>query len=306
MPEKVKRFQWLKYLIRGLLVLSFLAIVFYQPIFFGVAQLVAQQIAKSQAISLQFNIHGSIFTDLYLEDLHLEPLPENKVLPLERVDAKWIALRYNLFSLLKKDFLNVIELAELRNVDVNIRPSSAPPPPPPKPNPNGLRIPVILPKKIDAQDVSLIIRNQAGDLEVKKFALQFQQGTEGNLTCESLRVPPVGAWTGLRAGLNYNQNKLTLTGLTLDPILDLRQLQIDLSGSEQGAYHLTLDAKALGSSLAANATYVQPAEKAHAEVTLNVIDLELAQIKKLAPIPISGSLPKIEVQLSGELDRPSS
>jgi hypothetical protein len=69
----------------------------------------------------------------------------------------------------------------------------------------------------------------------------------------------VGAWTGLRAGLNYNQNKLTLTGLTLDPILDVRQLQIDLSGSEQGEYHLTLEAKALGSSLAANATYVQPA-----------------------------------------------
>jgi autotransporter translocation and assembly factor TamB len=305
MPEKAKRFQWLKNLIPGLLVLFLLALVFYQQIFFGVAQLVAQQIAKSQAISLQFKIHGSIFTDLYLEDLHLEPLPENKVLPLERVDAKWIALRYNLFSLLKKDFLNVIELAELRNVEVIIRPSSEPAPPP-KPNFGGLRIPVVLPKKIDAQDVSLIVRNKDGDLEVKKFGLQFQQGTEGNLACESLRLPPVGAWTGLRAGLNYNQNKLTLTGLTLDPILDVRQLQIELSGSEQGVYHLTLDAKALGSSLAANATYVQPAEKPHADVTLNVIDLELAQIQKLSPIPISGSIPKIEVQLSGELDRPSS
>jgi hypothetical protein len=305
MPEKAKRPQRLKNLFRGLLVLFLLAIVFYQPIFFGIAQLVAQQIGKSQAISLQFKIHGSIFTDLYLEDLHLEPLPENKVLPLERVDAKRIALRYNLFSLLKKDFLNVVELAELRNVVVIVRPSSQPPAPP-KANPGGLRIPVVLPKKIDAQDVSLIVRNKDGDLEVNKFALQFQQGTEGNLTCETLRLPPLGAWTGLHAGLNYNQNKLTVTGLSLDPILDLHQLQLDLSGSEQGEYHLTLDAKALGSSLAANASYIQPAEEPHAEVTLNVIDLELAQIKKLAPIPVSGSVPKIEVQLSGQLDRPSS
>ena len=64
MPEKPKRHQWLKYLFRGLLVLLLLALVFYQQIFFGIAQLVAQQIAKSQAISLQFKIHGSIISSL--------------------------------------------------------------------------------------------------------------------------------------------------------------------------------------------------------------------------------------------------
>ncbi len=62
----------------------------------------------------------------------------------------------------------------------------------------------------------------------------------------------------------------------------------------------------LGSSVAANAFYIQPAEKPHLDLKLNVIDLNLAQIQKLSPIPISGAVPKIEVQLSGELDRPSS
>ena len=173
-------------------------------------------------------------------------------------------------------------------------------------SPNGLRIPVILPKKIDLQDVNLIVRNQDGDLEVKNLALEFQQGSEGNLGCETLRIPAIGTWNQLRAGLSYNQNKLTLTGLALEPILDVHQLQIDLSGSEQGQYRLTLDAKALGSSVAANVVYLQPAEEPSIEVTLNVIGLELAQIQKLSSIPISGSIPKIEVQLSGELDRPSS
>ena len=72
MPEKAKRIQWLKYLFGGLLVLLVLIVVFYQPILFGIAQLVAQQIAKSQAFSLQFKIHGSIFSSLYIEDLHLQ------------------------------------------------------------------------------------------------------------------------------------------------------------------------------------------------------------------------------------------
>lgn len=102
MPEKKKRLHWLKYLFRGLLVLLVLIVVFYQQIFFGVTQLVAQQLAKSQAFTLEFKIHGSIFSNLTIEDLHLQPLPGNTSLPLERVDAKLIALRYNLFSLIKK------------------------------------------------------------------------------------------------------------------------------------------------------------------------------------------------------------
>ena len=79
---------------------------------------------------------------------------------------------------MKKDFLNVVELVELKNVDIVVRPTSSEPP---QKNPNGLRIPVILPKKIDLQDVNLIVRNPDGDLEVNKAALEFQQGSEGIL-----------------------------------------------------------------------------------------------------------------------------
>jgi autotransporter translocation and assembly factor TamB len=305
MPEKAKRIRWFRYLFAGLFILFLLVIVFYQQIVFGAAQLIAQQVAKSQAFSLRFKIHGSIISSLYIEDLHLQPLPGNTKLPLERVDANRIALRYNLFRLFKRDFLNLIELVELKNVDVIVRPSSVPPPPPQK-NPKGLRIPVVLPKRIDIQDVNLIVRSKDGDLEVKKFALEFQRGTEGYLGCEALRIPSVGAWNQIHANLSYNRNKLALTNLALEPILDVRRLQLDLSGSEQGRFLLSLDAKALGSSIAANASYLQPGEQPSVALTLDVIGLELGQLKKLAPVPVSGSIPKIEVRLNGELDRPSS
>ncbi len=304
MPDQAKRVPWLKYLLRGLLVLLLLVVVFYQQIIFGVAQLVGQEVAKSQAFSLQFKIHGSIISSLYIEDLHLQPRPENTTLPLERVDAKRIAVRYNLFNLLKKDFLNVVELVEVKNVDLVVRPGG--PSPPPKKNPNGLRIPVILPKKIDLQDVNLVVRNKDGDLELNKLALEFQQGTEGSLKCETLRLPGLGVWHQLRAGISYNQSKLAVTGLTLDPLVEVHQLQIDLSESEQGKYRMTLDAKALGASVAANAAYLQPGAEASIDLALNVMNLELREVQKQWPIPISGSIPKIEVQLSGEIDRPSS
>jgi hypothetical protein len=201
MPNKEKRVHWLKYLLGGLLTLLVLVVAFYQPIVFGVVQVVAQQIAKSQEFSLRFKIHGSILSNLYIEDLHLQPLPENSKSPLEHVDGERIGVRYNLFSLLKKDYLNVIELVELKDISIVVPQG----PPPQQQGPTSLRIPAIIPKKIDIQDVNLIVREESGDLEVRKFALAFQQGEEGYLGCESLRIPGIGTWNQVRAGLRYSE-----------------------------------------------------------------------------------------------------
>src|SRR5271165_2634391 len=306
MPATPKRFRWLKYLAGGLPVLIILALVFYQPIIFGIAQVVAQQVAKSQAFDLQFKIGGSIFSTPYVEDLHLQPLPGNTKLPVERVDARRIALRYDLPALFKRDFPNVVDLIELKNVDVVVRPSSEPAPPQGQTKSSGLRIPAVIPKKIDIQDVDLLVRTPTGNLEVKNFALEFQQGGEGYLACETVHVPGVGAWDHLHAGLTDRQNKLALTDFALPPLLDLHRLQIDLSGSEQGKYGFAVDAHALGASIAAYASYLQPAEKPSVDATVSLLGLDLVQLQNLAPIPVSGSVPKIEVHLNGELDRPTS
>ena len=302
MPEKAKRIHWLRYLFGGLFAFLVLIVAFYQPILFGIAQLVAQQIAKSQELSLRFKVHGSIFSDLYIEDLHLRPLPENTKPPLERVDAERIAVRYNLFNLLKKDYLNVVELVELKSISVVVPQG----PLPQQQSPDSLRMPAIIPKKIDIQDVNLIVRQETGDLEVRKLALAFQQGEEGYLACESLHLPAVGEWNQLRAGLRFNQGRLELTDLALEPILTLNRLEIDLSGSEEGIFHLTLDGKALQSAVAANIKYEQPATTPSINLKLELAGLELSQLQKLAPIPISGSISKIDIQLDGNLNRPRS
>jgi hypothetical protein len=306
MPATSNRFRWLIYLGGGVLVLIILALVFYQQIIFGIAQVVAQQAAKSQAFNLQFKIGGSIFSSLYIEDLHLQPLPENTKFPLERLDAKRIALRYNLPALFKKDFLNIVDLVELKDVDVVVRPSSEPAPAQVQSKPSSLRIPAVIPIKIDIQDVNVLVQTATGNLEFKKFALEFQQGGGGYLACDSVHVPGIGAWDHLHADLTDRQETLALTNFAIPPLLDLHRLQIDLSGSEQGKYRLALDAHALGASITANASYVQPADTPSIDATVSVLGADLAQLQKLAPIPVSGSVPKIEAHLNGALDRPTS
>src|SRR5215469_17487856 len=112
MAEKEKKNKTRKVVLAGLFGVFLLLVAFYQPILFGLIRIAASQGAKSQAIDLSFDIHGSIFTDLFIENLHLQPRPENHVLPLERLDARRIGLRYDLLALWKKKYLSVVDLVE--------------------------------------------------------------------------------------------------------------------------------------------------------------------------------------------------
>ena len=283
--------------------LGFFAILlaFYQPILFGLVRIVAGQVAKSQALDLDFEIHGSIFTDLFIEKLHLQPHPENKSLPLERLDAQRIGARYNLFNLLRKRYLDVVDILELKNIDIVVRPAPSPPPPQ---KPGGpLRFPVVLPKRIDVRNINLTVKNDAGDLQLKNFDLQFQQGKTGYLACDTLRIPGVAVWNQLRAGLSYTQKKLVLSDLALAPLLAVNRLYLDLSGSEQGTFRLGLDGKALESSVLANASYEQPDQRRVLDASLKISGLELAELQRLVPVAgLTGTVREINIQLKGDIN----
>jgi autotransporter translocation and assembly factor TamB len=298
--DKKKQPRRIRVVLFCLLGIFVILLAFYQPILFGLVRIAAGQVAKSQALDLDFEIHGSLFTDLYIEKLHLQPRPENKSLPLERLDAQRIGARYNLLNLLRNQYLDVVALLELKDVDIVVRPVPPPPPPPQKPA-GPLRFPVVLPKRIDVRNISLTLKNDAGDLQLKNFDLQFHQGKAGGyLACDTLRIPGIGVWNQLRAGLTFTQKKLVLSDLALAPLLAVNRLSLDLSQSEQGTFRLGLDAKALGSSVLANASYEQPDQGRVLDASLTISGLKLAELQRLIPVSLTGSVREINVQLKGD------
>jgi autotransporter translocation and assembly factor TamB len=302
MPDK-KKPRKVRIVLGCLLFVFAILVVFYQPIVFGLVRFVAGQVARSQAIDLDFQIHGSLFSDLFIENLHLHPHSENKALPLERLEAQRIGARYSLLNLLKKRYLNVVDFLELKNIDVIVRP--APPAPPQKPG-GPVRFVVVLPKRIDLSNINLTVKSDAGDLLLKNFDLHFDQRKAGYLACETLRIPGTGAWNQLRAGLSFTQNQIALSDLALLPLLAVNRLQLDLSASEQGTFRMGMDAKALGSSLLASLTYEQPQQGKILDANLNIRHFELAELNRLIPVELTGSIPELNVQLKGDIDHPRS
>jgi autotransporter translocation and assembly factor TamB len=299
------RARWLRYLLSGTVVGLLLTVIFYQPIFFGLAHFIAQQVANSQNLKIQFKIHGSIFTDLTLEDVEIRPKPGNNIFPIEQLTVKRIAAHYNPGRIFQNRVADIVDLILANDVQLVIRPV---PKKPERPR-QQIRFPLVLPYKTDIQNFNFTLRLPTGALEILKTGLQFRRGETGVLSCEKFAVPNLGSWDNLRVLISESNNTLRLTGLQLLPYLSINELTADLSQSAKGAGAINLDGTLLKGRLQLEGAIAQEQAgkqiRAPFSVKLQTSGVELASLQKVFPHPIEGDLPSVLLQISGDAYRPS-
>ena len=300
------RTRWLRYLLSGTVVGLLLTVIFYQPIFFGLAHFVAQQVANSQNLEIQFKIHGSIFTDLALEDVEVRPKPGNNVFPIEQLTVRKIAAHYNPGRIFQNRAADIVDLILARDVQLVIRPVPTKKPEHP---PQQIRFPLVLPYKTDIQNFNFTLRLPTGALEILQTGLQFRRGETGVLSCGKFAVPSLGSWDNLRVLISESNNTLRITGLQLPPYLSVNELTADLSQSTKGAGAVNLDGTLLSGKLKLEGAIAQEQAgkqiRAPFSVKLQTSGVELASLQKAFPHPVEGDVQSVVVQISGDAYRPS-
>jgi autotransporter translocation and assembly factor TamB len=305
MAAHPNRIRWLRYLLSGTVLGLLLTVIFYQPIFFGLAHFIVQQVANSQNLQIQFKIHGSIFTDLTLEDVEVRPKPGNTVFPIEQLVIKRIAAHYNLGRIFQNRIADIVDVILARDVQLVIRPV----PPKPRKPPQPVRFPLVLPYKTDIQNFNFTLRLPTGSLEIRDTGLQFRRGETGVLSCAHLAIPDLGNWENLRTFISESNNTLRITDLQLLPYFSINELRADLSQSAKGAGAINLDGMLLQGKLRLDGAIAQEqvANQLRAPFSLKVQanGIDLASLEKLLHQRLEGELPSIVVQVSGDAYRPS-
>jgi autotransporter translocation and assembly factor TamB len=306
MAAHPNRTRWLRYILSGTVLGLLLIVIFYQPIFFGLAHFIAQQIANSQNLEIQFKVHGSIFTDLTLEDVEVRPKPGNTVFPIEQLFVKRIAAHYNPGRIFQNRVADMVDVIVARDVQLVIRPVNAPKPRKP---PHLVRFPLVLPYKTDIENFNFTYRLPTGSLEIRETGLQFRRGETGVLSCAHVAIPVLGSWDNLRAFISESNNTLRITGLQLLPYISINELTADLSQSAKGAGAINLDGTLLEGKLRLDGAVAQEQAgnqlRAPFSIKVQLDGVDLATLQKLLPHRLEGELTSINLQVSGDARRPS-
>jgi len=306
MAAHPNRTRWLRYLLSGTVLGLLLTVIFYQPIFFGLAHFIAQQVANSQNLNIEFKIHGSIFTDLTLEDVEVSPKPGNTVFPIEQLVVKRIAAHYNLGRIFQNRITDIVDVILARDVQLVIRPVT---PPKRRKPPQLIRFPLVLPYKTDIQNFNFTLRLPAGNLDLRETGLQFRRGETGVLSCSRLAIPELGSWNNLRAFISESNNTLRITGLQLLPYFSINELTADLGQSLKGAGSISLDGTLLQGKLRLDGAITQDQTgnrlRAPFSLKVQVTGADFSAFQKLLSQRLEGELPLINLEVSGDAYRPS-
>ncbi|MBV8900120.1 MAG: hypothetical protein JOY92_08425, partial [Verrucomicrobia bacterium] len=300
--NKSKRRPVILYDLGALALVFLLQVPLLQPLLSSLMQFVGEHFAGAAKISLSYRVQASTFSSLTLQDVSVSPMPENQDFPVERLQAKTVALRYNLIAALHKDWAHTVQLVSLQDVDVVIRQT----PPQPKKAGGPLKFPAVIPEQVDIDHFNLTMHQSAGDVQVRDLFLHLRQNQPGNLGWQEVTVPGVGHWTNAQAGLTNRNGVLEITGLNLAPLVNVGRLALDVSRSADGIFGTDLDGTALDAPLQLHAAINQGDLTEPSAVSLRIGRLDLSRLQSVVKLPVTGAVSGTEAQLNGDIAHPNT
>jgi hypothetical protein len=232
--------------------------------------------------------------------------PQNVSLA-EKLDVGRFSARYSLISLLQQKPREVVRLIELEDVALVIRPTPPAPLAPQPPKKGGpLRILPITPQRVDIRNINVLIRRTDGDWAVRNFGINLQADQTGALTCGELSLQPLADWKNLRAGLRIQAETLHLSGLSLPPYLAIDELNVDAHQLTLGKLTASVTGKTFDAPLRIDASLDSQTNETLIVGALQITGLNLQPLQQVVSLPVTGSIPVLNLSLKGDIERPRS
>ena len=229
-PRKPRR-QWLRRLVWSLLLLIVAATVFHRPLI----RFSARRVAANFGLALEFQVTGSLFSNLTIENVHAVPNGRRPT-PLQRLHIARMHFDYDLRRLVTLGPGEFLRSYEIEHADLAF---VALPRDPKTRRPRKLSIARVL-RTILAQPAAFADRVRVEDFNLRVTTPKYETRVEGvdilllpeapgYLRVRYLAAPRLPVWENLAAPTSYTNRELLVRDLVLAPRLILREIRFDAS-----------------------------------------------------------------------------
>ena len=322
----------------GIVVL--LLAVFYQPIIVLAVKLLAPGLAAKQGLKINdFQLGGTIFTSLRVENLRVTPIKPG---PIEKANVGKLEIRFSPLKLIRGGLnADFIESLTLHDVDAVYDPSKSPPSKPKKKEPFSLP-PLPLPDRISIRNVNFLMLPDTPEgarasgqaaaasayvpapaspavagvttaaagqgLLVSGLTLELDPERQGELRVSELRIPGGLDLTNVHGQTSYRERDLQLTDLTLAPDIHFRSLTVDGSKLEQQLLAISFDADLFKGRANASINTKGIGTPPNVDAQVGITGLSLSSVRDFLKLdaPVEGSLDNLAVLFDGNTDQPKS
>src|SRR5436190_11484917 len=118
-----RRGDWRRRVFIALGILGGLFLIFHRPLLLGLGHRIALHYAAKENLKLEFQVEGSLFTNIVIRNLHAVPIGPSDV---ESINVDLARIDYGLFTLLRHGISTAIKNADIHSARIVMNPAKAP------------------------------------------------------------------------------------------------------------------------------------------------------------------------------------
>lgn len=300
----IRKRRWLKRVGIGFLALFVLLALFHRPLFFEGTRYFILRAAKQQNLNLDYEMSGSIFTTLTIENLKAKPTEQG---PIQRLEVGTLNIQYSLVDLIRKGLPAFLKLLEVRDVYVELTPGE-PLPPDKEEKPQQFKFPALFPDTLNLENVNVFIRAPTGNTEVAGAFFSLLPDRPGALKIQTLDIPGVRRWTNIAAETTFRERNLRLTHLIIGPEIALTEFNLDASKLDENELRVALDGTFFNAptKISAQISDLNKTNLLNVQARISNFEFKPALEYLNLALPLHGSLADFSLTFQGKPNEPAS
>jgi hypothetical protein len=298
-PPQQRR--WVKRGLFALLTVFVLMVVAHRPLLRVAVNWAGQHYAAKNGYQLEWQVSGSIISDLSVSDGRLIGESGARIKMLEWRKASF---DYSLWGLLTKGLAEGAHRVALKDVSIEVDARPRTDVPNKKASP---ALPDIWLQSLDLQNINARVITGEGDVVLEEFTLLLDDTKPGTVSLDALALPAAGLqFRDVRGGAEFHERKVTLLNLVISPDVKVPSFALDLENVRTGTLPFELAVQSGQGSIECSGRVDDLMTRPVIDLKLSIIDLAHTEIARWVQIPkkLSWVIDSAVGQVSGVLADP--